>query len=268
MIQDIEEKYHVEYTPIDPSGDDIVFIFSKNQVLGKMKEDTLICPKYQQVKGAVQYLFSIGEIHYYLALDSQEIEGFEWLSVRTLRHCHPKVIQFAGSTAYHLYVWYSKNQYCGCCGKPMKHSTIERAMVCPDCKNTVYPMIAPAVIVGVIHGDSILMTRYAGRAYKGHALIAGFCEIGECPEDTVVREVQEEVGLKVKNIRYYKSQPWGFDSNVLMGFYCDLDGDDSITLEQEELAKARFIKRDEITDTWEDLSLTNEMIMAFKNGEV
>lgn len=62
------------------------------------------------------------------------------------------------------------------------------------------------------------MTKYAGREYKRYALIAGFTEIGETAEETVHREVMEEVGLKVKNIRYYKSQPWGFDSNLLMGF--------------------------------------------------
>ena len=79
--------------------------------------------------------------------------------------------------------------------------------------------------------------------------------------------MHEEVGLKVKNIRYYKSQPWGFDSNLLMGFFCDLDGDPTITLQEEELAKARFIPRDEINDTYQDLSLTNEMICVFKKGD-
>ncbi len=268
MIQDIQEAYHVEYTPIDPSDEDSVFVFSKNQIYGKMKGQELICPSFRQIKGNVQYLFSIGERHVYLALEEQTIKGFEYLSVRTLRHCQPKLIQFAGATAYHLYTWYSRTKYCGSCGHELEHSIHERAMQCPKCKSIYYPMIAPAVIVGVIHKDSILMTRYAGRAYKGHALIAGFCEIGESPEDTVIREVQEEVGLKVKNIRYYKSQPWGFDSNILMGFYCDLDGDPTITLEKEELAKARFIPMDEIIDEWEDLSLTNEMIIAFKEGKI
>ena len=94
---------------------------------------------------------------------------------------------------------------------------MQRMLQCPCCANMVFPKIAPAVIVGVTHGDKILMTKYAGREYKRYALIAGFTEIGETAEETVKREVMEEVGLTVKNIRYYKSQPWGFDSNLLLG---------------------------------------------------
>ena len=93
--------------------------------------------------------------------------------------------------------------------------------------------------------------------------------IGETLEETVSREVMEEVGLPVKNIRYYKSQPWPFSSTVLMGFFCDLDGDDeTVTLDANELALAQWFERDEIPVTPSRDSLTNEMIMAFKNGLV
>ena len=102
----------------------------------------------------------------------------------------------------------------------------------------VFPKIAPAVIVGVTHGDKILMTKYAGREYKRYALIAGFTEIGETAEETVKREVMEEVGLTVKNIRYYKSQPWGFDSNLLLGYFCELAEEEEIHLDEEELSVA------------------------------
>ena len=98
----------------------------------------------------------------------------------------------------------------------------------------VFPKIAPAVIVGVTNGRKILMTKYANREYKRYALIAGFTEIGETAEETVAREVKEEVGLSVKNIRYYKSQPWGFDSNLLLGYFCELDDEgDVIRLDEE-----------------------------------
>ena len=131
-----------------------------------------------------------------------------------------------------------------------------------------YPKICPAVIIGVTDGDRILMSKYAGRTYKKYALLAGFTEIGETVEQTVAREVMEEVGLKVKNIRYYKSQPWAFSDTLLMGFYCDLDGEDKITLDQDELALAEWFKRDEIPVEPSRDSLTNEMIIRFKNGEV
>lgn len=131
-----------------------------------------------------------------------------------------------------------------------------------------YPKICPAVIVGVTSGNRLLLTKYAGRDYKKYALIAGFAEIGESIEDTVRREVMEEVGLKVKNLRFYKSQPWSFSDTLLMGFYCELDGGDTITLEEEELSFAQWFEREEIPEGKDEISLTNEMIRSFKNGEI
>ena len=140
-------------------------------------------------------------------------------------------------------------------------------MRCPSCNVTHYPKISPAVIVAVTNGDKLLMTKYAGRSYKNYALIAGFAEIGETIEETVKREVMEEAGLKVKNIRYYKSQPWSFTDTLLLGFWCEVDGDDTITMDEEELSVAEWIGRDEITMEYDGISLTNEMIMWFKNAQ-
>ena len=112
------------------------------------------------------------------------------------------------------------------------------------------------------------MSKYAGREFKKYALLAGFNEIGESIEETVRREVMEEVGLKVKNIRYYKSQPWSFTDTLLLGFFCELDGDDTITLDQDELALAEWFEREKMPVKEEDLSLTNEMMLMFKNGRM
>ena len=187
-------------------------------------------------------------------------------TLRVLRRTKPKEECYAGETAYHLYAWYRDNSFCGRCGEHLEYSHKERAMICPSCGNVVYPKIAPAVIVGILNssGDKIVMTRYAGREYKGHALVAGFCEIGETAEDTVRREVLEEVGLHVRNIRYYKSQPWGFDSNLLFGYYCTADEDEPIHMDDGELAKAVWVSRDEIGEEERNLSLTAEMILHFK----
>ena len=150
----------------------------------------------------------------------------------------------------------------------MKRDGKERMLYCEACHNMEFPKICPAVIIGVTDGNRILMSKYAGRAYKKYALLAGFTEIGETVEETVAREVMEGVGLKVRNIRYYKSQPWSFSDTLLMGFYCDLDGDGAITLDREELALAEWFDREDIPDHMSTESLTNEMIMKFKNGEV
>ena len=110
----------------------------------------------------------------------------------------------------------------------MEHDGKERMMRCPECGLMEFPKICPAVIIGVIHGDSILMSKYAGRDYRDYALLAGFSEVGETIEETVRREVMEEVGLEVSDIMYFKSQPWSFSDTLLMGFFCRLAGQEDI----------------------------------------
>ena len=214
------------------------------------------------------YLFSIGEEDYFLtdiAADTQ-IEGFEFHKMFSVRTMQPMKDVLAAATAWHLYVWYRDNQFCGRCGTKLAHDTLQRMMRCPKCGNLVFPKIAPAVIIGLTDGDKILMTKYAGREYKRYALIAGFTEIGETAEETVAREVMEEVGLKVKNIRYYKSQPWGFDSNLLLGYFCDLAEKAEIQLEEEELSLAEWVDYKDVPDDPEGLSLTREMMVHFRKS--
>ena len=175
---------------------------------------------------------------------------------------------FAGITACQLANWYASVKYCGACGTKLLHDKRERMMRCPKCNAMQYPKISPAVIVGVIDRvqNKILMTKYAGREYKKYALIAGFTEIGETAEDTVRREVLEETGVHVKNVRYYKSQPWSFSDTLLLGFYCDLDGNGQICIDEEELSLGEWLSPEEIPTEYDGISLTNEMIMRFKNG--
>lgn len=194
--------------------------------------------------------------------------GFEFIDLKELREMKlgPWYRNLVIYTAKHLYDWYRASQFCGRCGHSMLHSETERAMTCPACRNTVYPRINPAVIVGVTNGDEILLTRYR-RGYGHNALIAGFIEIGETVEEAVAREVMEESGLKVKNIRYYKSQPWGSASDLLMGFYCDVDGNDEIHLDEGELRYGAWVPREEIELQPDSYSLTNEMMKMFKEGK-
>lgn len=120
--------------------------------------------------------------------------------------------------------------------------------------------------MAVRNGEKLLLSKYAGREFTNYALIAGFAEIGEPIEDTVRREVMEEVGLKVKNLRFYKSQPWSFTDTLLFGFFCDLDGDDTICLDEEELSLAVWMERSQIPVDEYEISLTREMMTLFKNG--
>ena len=146
----------------------------------------------------------------------------------------------------------------------MVHDKKERMVRCMCCNNMVFPKICPAVIIGVTDGDRILLTKYAGRTYKNYALVAGFTEIGETLEQTVEREVMEEVGLHVKNIRYYKSQPWALSGSLLAGFFCELDGDDTISLQEDELSVGKWAYADDLELEDDGISLTREMILKFK----
>ena len=143
-------------------------------------------------------------------------------------------------------------------------------MVCPLCGHISYPQICPSVIVAITDKDRILLTKYASghSSFKRYALVAGYSEVGESLEDTVRREVMEEVGLRVKNIRYYKSQPWSFSGALLAGFVCEVEGSSSIFMDDEELSAAEWFGRDNMPKdrSQVDISLTGEMMQAFEDG--
>lgn len=267
MIQDIQPKcYHNEYTPRPIREDDMVFVFRGREVLLRKEENgALSFPTGREVtEERLQYLFAIDDRAFYLGREA--VPGYAFASIRLLRSCRPQDLCFAGMTAWHLYSWYDGHRFCGKCGKKLRHHETLRALQC-DCGNLVFPVIAPAVIVAVTNGDKLLVTRYAGREFKGMALIAGFCEIGERAEDTVRREVMEEAGLKVKNLRYFDSQPWGYASNLLLGYFCELDGSQEIHFDHEELQEAFWISRTDLEPVQENLlSLTGTMIETFRQG--
>lgn len=277
MIQDIGlQRYHCEYQRKEPKDSSLILCFYQNTILMAKNSDKML-PEFGELQekqaistSQVQYLFSIDETEYFLLNGEPKYEdsNYTYCNVREVRDFAALEICFAVSTGYQLFIWYRDNHFCGRCGKELRKGEKERMFYCPACGNVAYPKIAPAVIVGVIDGERILMTKYAGREYKKYSLVAGFCEIGETAEDTVKREVMEEVGLKVKNIRYYKSQPWGFDSNLLIGFFADLDGDDTIVREEEELAVAEWIERKNVVNMDDGISLTREMMDVFSRNEL
>ena len=128
-------------------------------------------------------------------------------------------------------------------------------------------MIAPAIIVALTCGDAILLAKSANSPWKHYGLVAGYVEVGETLEQAARREVMEEVGLQVKDLRYYGSQPWGADANLLLGFFARLDGPSAIHLDRQELSQAGWYHRDEIDLPPDGVSLTNHMIQAFRRGE-
>lgn len=272
MIQDIfPSKLNNSYAAHTPDPDDSVFVFDKDGCMyAKMGNGDISFPHCSQLSGGdLIYLFSIDQYRYFLTLEdrSTDIPGFEPLPIRKVRDGAAGTKLFAAFTAYHLWRWYSDNRFCGRCGHLLMPDDTERALRCRECGNIVYPRINPAVIVGVTNGDRLLITRY-NRGYAHNALVAGFAEIGETLEETVEREVMEEAGVKVSNIRYYKSQPWGMAQDILAGFFCDVEGDDTIRMDEGELKYAAWTERGDIELQPNDLSLTNEMMRMFKENRL
>ncbi len=272
MFQDISpHQYHNEFSQKAPADNDHILIFSQEGLLCRVENNAVLLPTWKELGAACEnslHLFSIDETSYYLheGEPPEQAAGWGYENTRELRDCRPDEHLFALAAAESLWRWYRSNRFCGRCGKRMVHGNTERSQVCPSCGNTVYPKICPAVIVAVHDADRLLLTRYAGRPFNRHALVAGFNEIGESIEDTVRREVMEEVGLRVKDLRFYKSQPWVFTDSLLMGFYAHLDGSDSVTIQEDELAEARWYHRDEIPPDYSPISLTGEMIEQFRLG--
>lgn len=282
MIQDIApHHFHNEFHLKKPKAEDVLLIFNDQKEVLVRKDDgeeiefpqceEALLSLTDEVDSRAEYAFSLDDRDYYLLLDfsgAVMLPDCEYLSLSQVRAGTRESNRPASlliMTGWHLYVWYRSNQFCGRCGQRTVRDTKERMLYCPHCGNMIYPRINPAVIVAVTDGDRILLSRYAGRVHTGYALIAGFVEIGETLEETVAREVMEEVGLRVRNIRYYKSQPWGVDGNVLQGFFCDLDGEDHIRLDERELSMAQWYHRDEIPVEDDGYSLTREMIGVFKH---
>lgn len=268
MIQDIAPlKLNNHYDPeIRAQKEDSVLLFCGQEVLVKADTHEVIFPTVAEMNAEkLTYLFAVDAERYFLAPEGTAIpEGFAFASLRTLREkgVKPDYKAYVLYTGKHLADWYRDARFCGRCGKPMTHSPMERAMTC-TCGNTVYPRIMPAIIAGVINGDKLLLTRYKRGSYN--ALVAGFTEIGETVEETVAREVMEETGVRVKNIRYYKTQPWGSANDLLLGYYCEVDGDDTIHRDDGELSIAQWVSRPEIELQPDDYSLTNEMMKTFRD---
>jgi NAD+ diphosphatase len=279
---------HNEMVFVRPRPEDTVLAYDGRSVLarspveGSSETDRSVMLRFPTVtecsrlptggQAECTYLFAIDDQRFFLGLCPHrdfsipvQVEGFRYLPLAEARGFGPRHLNFACMTGYQLYCWYRDNQFCGRCGAPMRLDGAERAIRCDACGNKVYPRLVPAVIVAVVDGDRILLSRYAHGEYRRYALIAGFCEIGETAEETVAREVMEETGVHVKNVRYYKSQPWGIVSDLLLGYFCELDGSPEITLADGELSEALWVSRSEMDGIADDhYSLTREMMTVFK----
>ncbi len=182
-----------------------------------------------------------------------------------LRQTHGRLPdeQFAiAGFAYQIVEWDRTHQYCGTCGTQTETLPQERARVCPECKLTNYPRLSPAVIVSVRRSDQLLLSRSYNLPEKMYSVLAGFVEPGETLEEAVAREVHEEVGIRIRNIKYFGSQPWPFPNSLMIGFTAD-HADGELQINRSEIDDAGWYSIDTLPQIPPKLSIARSLIDAF-----
>lgn len=261
---------------IAPRNQDYVLIFKKDQVLTSGDDTSPSLATYEQLKPLLPkdtQLFELvcaESVIVFCPDPSQGVEvaeqnGLCYRGIRAFQRAEEPQASLM-TAGFHLWNWYRKNRYCGRCGKPMGRSETERALVCEACGNIIYPMIAPAVIVAVTKGDKLLLAQNLHYVTKHHTLIAGYVEVGESLEHAVRREVMEEVGLRLGNVRYLGDQPWGVSGSMMFGFQAEAEGDDPIRLQEDELSSAAWFSRDELPMELSRGSIAYALIERFREG--
>ena len=175
-------------------------------------------------------------------------DGYQLIPIRELIQLWSTTEFLQASRAVQLLEWRRNHKFCSHCGHATEIHSKEYAMVCPACGYHQYPRVQPCVITIITKGDDeLLLAKSAHNKSNMYGLIAGFVEVGETLEEAVQREAFEEVGVKLKNIRYMSSQPWPFPSNLMIAFHAEYDSGD-IQLQLEEISDAQFFKFDQLPE--------------------
>jgi NAD+ diphosphatase len=169
--------------------------------------------------------------------------------------------------AVQLVEWARTHRFCGRCGTPTTQQEGERAMRCPACSLLAFPRIAPAMITLVTRGEEALLARGVQFQSAMYSCLAGFVEPGESLEGAVVREVREEVGVEVGNVRYWGSQPWPFPHSLMVGFTAEWQSGE-IDVDPTEIVEARWFRRDELPMIPPSISIARKLIDGWLAGEI
>ena len=184
--------------------------------------------------------------------------AFEWIDLRKSFHLLPCEHYLKAGKCRELIYWDSNTQYCGTCGTPLRmHTPISKR--CPQCGREIWPALSPAIIVLVHKGNEALLVH--ARNFKGdyYGLVAGFVETGETLEEAVHREVAEETGITITNLRYFGSQPWPYPNGLMVGFEADYVAG-NIHLQREELSHGAWFSKENLPAVPDKLSIARKMI--------
>ncbi len=210
------------------------------------------------------YIGKLGDTHLYAAEADKATappDGMSWQGLRTLFSVLGDAHFALAGRAVQLIDWDRNHQFCGRCGTPTESKREERARVCPACKLSCYPKIAPAVMALVRRGNSMLLGRSPHFPRGMYSALAGFVEPGETLEQCIAREVLEEVGVSVTNIRYFASQPWPFPNSLMIAFFCDYASGD-IHPQETEIEDADWFDVFQLPQLPSKISIARRLIDA------
>ena len=191
----------------------------------------------------------------------------KFVSVRELFGHLPDDELAVAAYAVRIIEFVRTTRYCGRCGAKTRQLRTERAQFCTDCNLITYPRLSPAIVVLIQNGDRILLARSPHFPVGMHSLIAGFVEPGESLEQTVYREVLEEVGITIKNLRYVASEPWPFPNSLMCGFVAEYDKGE-IAIDNNEIVSAGWFDRDNLPVLPSQMSLSRALIDAWVTGDL
>jgi NAD+ diphosphatase len=212
------------------------------------------------------YLGALGALHCWsveLAPDAQPPTGMAFRDLRQLYAVLDTSLHAVAGRAVQIVEWDRTHRFCGACGGPTTAHASERSRVCSDCGLAHFPRIAPAVIVAVSRGDELLLGRSPHFPPGIYSVLAGFVEPGESLEQAVFREVLEETGIEVEELRYFGSQPWPFPHSLMLGFTARYRAGE-LRVDGVELEDARWFHRDDMPMLFPgNLSISQWLIRDF-----
>lgn len=195
-------------------------------------------------------------------ITKQTPDGYQLFPLRAIYDRVPEDLFFIAGRAFQIVEWDRTHQFCGRCGAPMAYGVGEHLKLCPECDNRCYPRISPAVIVAVTKGDKLLLAHNRRHPKGWYTVLAGFVEAGETFEETISREIREEVGIEVKNIRYFGSQPWAFPNSLMIGFTCEWASGDFV-FDDDDIEIADWYSADNLPPHPNPPSIAAHLIQDF-----